>query len=128
MCFQIADIQSWKFSICDKYLTSRTLFNAHFTKLAGVSNIKVSNFLSPIDVIITVFHTAKWIWDSSIFFSIKPKLDMWLFVCFLCFWLNLPHLNLNLFCFDVQNIFRFRWGKFSQKHRNQQTIACQVFV
>ena len=31
-------------------------------------------------------------------------------------------LKLKLFCFDVQNNFRFRSGKFSQKHRNQQTI------
>jgi hypothetical protein len=29
-------------------------------------------------------------------------------------WLNLPDLNLKLFCFDVQNNFRFRSGKFSQ--------------
>ena len=48
--------------------------------------------------------TAKKIWDSSIFFSIKPKLDMRLFVDFCAvtnFWLNLLDLNLKLFCFDV---------------------------
>ena len=35
-------------------------------------------------------------------------------VCwFLCFYLNLPDLMLKLFCFDVQNNFRFRSGKFT---------------
>ena len=29
--------------------------------------------------------TAKWIWDSSIFSSIKPKYDKWLFVYFCVF-------------------------------------------
>ena len=41
-------------------------------------------------------------------FSIKPKVDVWLFVDFCVFSLNLPDLNLKLFCFDVQNSFRFR--------------------
>ena len=49
--------------------------------------------------------------------SIKPKLDMGLFVDFCVFtwiWLNLPDQNLRLFCFDVQNNFMFTSGKFSQ--------------
>ena len=51
------------------------------------------------------------------FFSIKPKIDMGLFVDFCVFtwiWLNLPDQNLKLFCFDVQNNFMFQSGKFSQ--------------
>ena len=34
--------------------------------------------------------TAKWIWDSSIFSSIKPKFDMGLFVDFCVFTYFLP--------------------------------------
>ena len=50
-------------------------------------------------------------------------------VCwFLCFPPNLPELNLKLFCSDVQNNFRFSSGKFGGKHRNQQTITCQVLA
>ena len=38
-------------------------------------------------------------------------------VCwFLCFPLNLPELNLKLFCSDVQKNFRFSSGKFGGKH------------
>ena len=50
-------------------------------------------------------------------FSIKPKLDMGLFVDFCVFawiWLNLPDQNLELLCFDVQKNFMFPSGKFSQ--------------
>ena len=32
----------------------------------------------------------------------------------ICFFLNLPDQNVKLFCFDVQNNFMFRSGKFSQ--------------
>ena len=42
--------------------------------------------------------------------------------------LNLPELNLKLFCSDVQTNFRFSSGKFEGKHRNQQTITCQVLA
>ena len=52
--------------------------------------------------------TAKWIWDSFIFSSIKPKLDMGSFVDFCVFtwiWLNLPDQNLKLFCRSKQNNF-----------------------
>ena len=50
-------------------------------------------------------------------------------VCwFLCFPSNLPELNLKLFWSDVQNNFRFSSGKFGGKHRNQQTITCQVLA
>ena len=55
---------------------------------------------------------------SSIFFSIKPKLDMQLFVdiyVFTRFWLNLSDQNLKLFWTSKQNNFRFRSSKFSQK-------------
>ena len=41
---------------------------------------------------------------------------------------NLPELNLKLFCSDVQNNFKFSSGKFGGKHRNQQTIVCQVLA
>ena len=62
-------------------------------------------------------------------FSVKPKLDMRLFVDFCVFprfSMNLPELNLKLFWTAEENNFRFRekWGK----HRNQQTISCQVFA
>ena len=50
-------------------------------------------------------------------------------VCwFLCFPLNLPKLNLQLFCSDVQNNFRFSSGRFKERHRNQQTIIFQVLA
>ena len=61
-------------------------------------------------------------------FSIKPKLDMRLFVDFPRFSLNLPELNLKLFSSAVQNNFRFSSGKFREEHRNRQTISCQVLV
>ena len=51
-------------------------------------------------------------------FSIKPKLDMQLFVDFYVFtrfWLNLSDRNLKLFWTSKQNNFRFRSSKFSQK-------------
>ena len=44
----------------------------------------------------------------------------------LCFYLNLPDLILELFCFDVQNNLRIQSGKFRWKHRNQLTISGQV--
>ena len=47
---------------------------------------------------------------------------MGLFVDFLCFYLNLTNQNLKLFCFDVQNNFMFRSGKFSQKRIVAATI------
>ena len=55
-----------------------------------------------------VVITAKWIWDSSIFYSIKPKLDMWLFVdfCVFPFFYQFLHdVIIKLFCFDLQNNF-----------------------
>ena len=48
--------------------------------------------------------------------------------CFLCFAPNLPELNLKLFSSDVQNNFKLSSGKFGAKHRNQQTITCQVLA
>ena len=58
-------------------------------------------------------YTAKWIWDSSIFFLLNQNLT---YDCcwFLCFYLNLPDLNLKLFWTSKQNNFRFWSGKFSQ--------------
>ena len=47
---------------------------------------------------------------------------------FLCFASNLPELNLNLFLTSEQNNFRFSLGKFGEKHRNHQTITCQVLA
>ena len=50
-------------------------------------------------------------------------------VCwFLCFAPNLLELNPKLFCSDVQNNIRLSSGKFGAKHRNQQTITCQVLA
>ena len=50
-------------------------------------------------------------------------------VCwFLCFSPNLPELIIKFFCFDVQNNFMISSGKFRRKHRNQQTITCQVLA
>ena len=50
-------------------------------------------------------------------------------VCwFLCFALNLPELSLKLFWTSVENNFRLSSGKFGAKHRNQQTITCQVLA
>jgi hypothetical protein len=47
-------------------------------------------------------------------------------VCwFLCF---PPELNLKLFWTSEQNNFRFSSGKFGGKHKNQQTISCQVLA
>ena len=51
--------------------------------------------------------------------SIKPKLDMRLFVDFCVFprfSLDLPELNLKLFSSAVQNNFRFSSGKFRVRH------------
>ena len=58
------------------------------------------------------------------FFSIKPKLDMGFFVDF-CVFTFYPFLtefawSLKLYCFDVQNNFRFRSGKFRGKRGNTQ--------
>ena len=50
------------------------------------------------------------------------------FCWFLCFVPNLPELNLKLFRSDFQNNFRFSSGKFVAKHRNHQTITCQVLA
>ena len=64
-------------------------------------------------------------------FSNKPKLDMSLFAYFCIlphFSLNLPELNLKLFWTSEENNFRFSSGKFGAKHRNQQTITCQVLA
>ena len=41
---------------------------------------------------------------------------------------NLSELNLKLFWTSEQNNFRFSSGKFGGKHRNQQTITCQVLA
>ena len=59
---------------------------------------------------------------ATYFSSLKPNLDMGLFVDFYVFlwiqtaWilLDLPDENLKLFCLNVQNNFRFRSGKFIQ--------------
>ena len=53
-------------------------------------------------------HTVKWIWDSSIFSSIKPKLVMGLFddfCVFTRFYQFLHDLLIKLFCFKLQNNF-----------------------
>ena len=63
-------------------------------------------------------------------FSIKPKLDMRLFVdfcVFLCFSLNLPELNLKLFK-TISGLAQVNSGENGVKRRNQQTILYQVLV
>ena len=53
-------------------------------------------------------HTAKWIWDSSIFSRIKPKIDIGLFVdfcIFTCFYQFLHDVIIILFCRSKQNNF-----------------------
>ena len=57
------------------------------------------------------------------FYSIQPNFDMWMFVDFWFF----PQIYLS-WTSDVQNNFRFSSGKFGGKHRNQQTIICQVLA
>ena len=47
---------------------------------------------------------------------------------FLSFAPNLPELSLKLFWTSEQNNFGFSSGKFGAKHRNQQTITCQVLA
>ena len=70
--------------------------------------------------------------QCHIFFSIKPKLDKWLFVDFCVlprFYLNLPDLNLKFFCLMFRTILgsdQVNSGKNRVIHRNQQTIAWQV--
>ena len=50
-------------------------------------------------------------------------------VCwFLCFAPNLPELSLKLFWTLEQNNFWLSSGKFGAKHRNKQTITCQVLA
>ena len=50
-------------------------------------------------------------------------------VCwFLCFSLNLPELIIKLFWTSFKNNFMISSGKFGEKHRNQQTITCQVLA
>jgi hypothetical protein len=41
---------------------------------------------------------------------------------------NLPVLGQKLFCFDVQNNFWRKTGKFGEKHIIRQTIACHVLA
>ena len=59
--------------------------------------------------------TAKWILDSSIFYSIKSKYDKRLFVYFYIFprsYLNLPVLHQKLFWASKENNFWRKTGKF----------------
>ena len=54
---------------------------------------------------ILILSTAKSIWDSSIFYSIKPKLDIRLFVdfcVFTCFYQFLHDVIIKLFCRSKQ--------------------------
>ena len=41
---------------------------------------------------------------------------------------GIPELNLKLFLTSEHNNFRFSSGKLGGKHRNQQTITCQVLA
>ena len=72
--------------------------------MLDIQNMKVSKAI----YIFFGAGTAKWIWDSSIFSSIKPKLDMGLFVdfcVFTCFYQFLHDVLIKLLCFDLQNNF-----------------------
>ena len=78
-----------------------------------------------------LISTAKWIWDSFIFSSIKPKLDMGLFVdfcVFTCFYQFLHDVLIKLFCFDLQNNFMSTSCKNQLIYKNQQSIRCQVLA
>ena len=78
--------------------------------------------------------TAKWIWHSSIFSSIKPKHDKQLFVYFCVFprfYLDLPILCRKLFWTSNQNNFgskQVNSGKNGEKHKSKQTISCHVLA
>ena len=62
-----------------------------------------------------VSDAAKWIWDSSIFSSNKPKLGIGFsvdFCVFTCFYQFLHDVLNKLVCFDLQNNFMIRsWKK-----------------
>ena len=60
--------------------------------------------------------------------SIKPKLDIRLFVDFCVFFPFLHVLSTKLFCFDLQNNFLLKTGKNREKHKNEQTIGSQVLA
>ena len=78
------------------------------------------------------YCTAKWLWDSSIFSSIKPKHDKQLFVYFCVF----PVLTwIYLFC--LRNCFHLMFRtilvakqlnscKNGEKHKSKHTISCHV--
>ena len=83
------------------------------------------------DIIIVLVHFVLYSLISTRqlhIFSIKPKLDMQLFVDFYVFtrfWLNLSDRNLKLFWTSKQNNFRFRSRKFSQK--GVKMWSCLIF-
>ena len=93
-----------------------------FTKCAKVTLKKCKN-AKIVNLYIT--RTQNGIAPCFIQFSQNLTCDCLLFLCFSP---NLHELNLKLFCSDVQNMFRFSSCKFGGKHRNQQTITCQVLA
>ena len=75
--------------------------------------------------------TAKKTLDNSVFFSIKPKLDMRLFVYF-CgftrFWLNLLDINLKLFVFLCSEQFKVPIRQIQSKTGKNIEITKQLHV
>ena len=69
------------------------------------------------DFIYLFDHTAKWIKDSSIFSSIKPKIDIGLFV-FTCFYQFLHYVIIILFCRSKQNNFMITSWKTGENRKN----------
>ena len=111
--FQKKWFTTYRKSICDWLFLSKKLFEIfpplyaaffgieQWKKILKKQHFKVKKKAD------TPF-TAKWIWDISIFSSIKPKLNMGLFVdfcVFTCFYQFLHDVLIKLFCFDLQNNF-----------------------
>ena len=68
--------------------------------------------------------TAKWIWDSSIFSSIKAKTWQAIVCLIMCFSPNLPVLRQKLFWTSKQNNFWPKTGKFGENPKvNKQSLV-----
>ena len=79
--------------------------------------IRLSRQLVPI-LSVVIFDTAKWIWDSSIFSSIKPKLDIGLFFDFCVF----TYLFLPAFAWCEHKIVLFWFAEQLNDHIMQNLV------
>ena len=66
-------------------------------------------------------------YETAPFFSIKPKLDMGLFIAFCAFTWAEPTIVI-LMLRTILGSDQVNSGKNGVKHRNQQTITCEVLV